>query len=524
MNSNFKKEIEISFDQKLLKGKRRSELIEIIHTLTESINAERKNNIFINKKAKIFEDIFKNEQLADFLKNILSFIPIKATSSIRIMCVESDNFLQPFQSGYGKLEHDYSILDYQVNELLGGKNQLLIQDTSKIHNLKFTAEKEFPRSIIAFPIILMEKKYGCIWVGDENYNSFSTKEQKELTENIHALQHVLAILIRRLFENQENKTNRQILDSIEDPIIVINANSKVSYVNLSAMRVFEMKRENDNSYFSNKLEKDQLINSGRIQDGSIVRIDDTEYKVIAKKCDFDNCDEGLICRFNNKTIERSMDNYLSTIISALTQSMESPLDEIKGLASLVLSLGNLSVKQQKYLDRLIQKTFLINKDITDLLSLKRLKREGFIAIEPFKIDEVIEEVLEKLSPLIKQKQIIVSKNYEVGEQKIICDRLLLEHILLNVFDHAIHETRLGGTIELERFIEPARFKVSIKDSGRGISKPDIEKALDKRIFDKHQEALQLAMKITALLNGEVSIESNLGSGTKVTLEISQKAG
>jgi len=120
--------------------------------------------------------------------------------------------------------------------------------------------------------------------------------------------------------------------------------------------------------------------------------------------------------------------------------------------------------------------------------------------------------------LVEQKQITIKCDYNKQGKKIFSDDVLLDHVFLNILDHAIRESHLGGVVEIDSYNGPNSLFVSIKDSGKGISKLDIEKMMGDKGLDRTKDEIEITKNIMKILNGGVLVESNLGGGTKITLE------
>ena len=77
---------------------------------------------------------------------------------------------------------------------------------------------------------------------------------------------------------------------------------------------------------------------------------------------------------------------------------------------------------------------------------------------------------------------------------------------------------MGGIVEIKSYNEPNAFFISIKDFGKGISKPDIRKMMDDKSLDQYTDELEITKNIMKIMNGDILIESNLGSGTVITMK------
>jgi signal transduction histidine kinase len=223
----------------------------------------------------------------------------------------------------------------------------------------------------------------------------------------------------------------------------------------------------------------------------------------------------------NTTKELEFNQYLSTIISTVINFMHSPLTEMNGLCSLISTLGNLSQKQQEYLNKLQSTINIAELKIEELMSINRLNKKGFINISEISLDEIIKNAIEKYTPFTKQKRIALIKGFEKLNYKITSDDILLTHALLNVLDFSIKESQIGSSIEIDCKEKLGAIQISVQDHGKGMSKLDIDKILEDGEFDQPLSGLRITHNILKLLGGELILESNLGSGTKVTLNIPQ---
>jgi signal transduction histidine kinase len=156
-----------------------------------------------------------------------------------------------------------------------------------------------------------------------------------------------------------------------------------------------------------------------------------------------------------------------------------------------------------------------------LKSIDRLNKKGFINISEISLDEIIENAINKYTPLTKQKRLTLIQDYKKLGNKITSDSVLLTHALLNVLDFSVKESQIGGIIEIDCQEKQGTILISIKDRGKGISKLDIDKMIEDEEFDQLPNGLRITHNIMKLISGEVILESNLGSGTKVTLKIPQ---
>ena len=155
--------------------------------------------------------------------------------------------------------------------------------------------------------------------------------------------------------------------------------------------------------------------------------------------------------------------------------------------------------------------------------MNRLNIDRFIEIKEVLVNDCISNAILTLTPLVKQKRITIKYDSDTQGKNIFSDAVLLNHVLLNIIDYAIRESHLGGVVEIDSYNGPNSFFVSIRDSGKGISKLDIEKMMNDKGLYRTEDEIEITKNIMKILNGGILVESNLGGGTKITLEFPRDA-
>jgi signal transduction histidine kinase len=106
------------------------------------------------------------------------------------------------------------------------------------------------------------------------------------------------------------------------------------------------------------------------------------------------------------------------------------------------------------------------------------------------------------------------------------DSRRLKQILLNLLSNAVKFTPSGGRVAIRAELAADGFRLAVEDSGIGIAKQDLEKAMrpfgqiDSRLARKYQGTglgLPLARSMAELHGGRLEIDSTPGYGTVATL-------
>ena len=169
----------------------------------------------------------------------------------------------------------------------------------------------------------------------------------------------------------------------------------------------------------------------------------------------------------------------------------------------------------------------MNDLLEDFLSLGKLE-EGKVeaVIKPFDVHEFAEEILDELGAVKKPNQSI-NLEFE-GNSFFVTDKRLLKNIYLNLISNAIKFSSENGAIALKIINNDNLLKTIIVDSGIGISEDD-----QAHLFTSFYRArnavniqgtglgLHIVKRYVDILHGCISLESKLGEGTTVFVELPQ---
>ena len=106
---------------------------------------------------------------------------------------------------------------------------------------------------------------------------------------------------------------------------------------------------------------------------------------------------------------------------------------------------------------------------------------------------------------------------------------LIERVLENLLENAIHHTPQGGSISLVLTPEKEGISVQVTDTGRGIPEKEIPYVFNRFYqLDKSRKGegghyglgLAITKKILELHNKSIEVTSSLGSGTSFAFHLS----
>jgi CheY-like chemotaxis protein/anti-sigma regulatory factor (Ser/Thr protein kinase) len=167
--------------------------------------------------------------------------------------------------------------------------------------------------------------------------------------------------------------------------------------------------------------------------------------------------------------------------------------------------------------------------INEVLDISRIEAGTLrISLEPIALGRTIREALELVQPLGAERSIRFETELDsLGDLHVLADQQRLRQVFLNLLSNAVKYNRDGGcvTITSEEVGECAR--VTITDTGPGLD--DAELGLIFTPFERLGAAggaiegtglgLALSKRFAELMQGRLSVTSELGAGSAFTLEL-----
>ena len=231
---------------------------------------------------------------------------------------------------------------------------------------------------------------------------------------------------------------------------------------------------------------------------------------------------------------RRVNEVKGEFFAHISHDMRTPLNGITGFTRLAAEADTLE-DARSYIEKIRISNVLLLDLVEDTLQLSKLERGNFqLHWEPTDSHRFISEVITPIQLLAEEKGIHFSVDSNGFEpRRIMTDRLNTRKILLNLLSNSIKFTPPGGTIQLlaeSALSATNRFVcwIRIKDTGCGISKeflPHIyepfsqERTPGVTALPGNGLGLSIVRRLIDLMGGEITITSQPGKGTEVSLEL-----
>lgn len=228
---------------------------------------------------------------------------------------------------------------------------------------------------------------------------------------------------------------------------------------------------------------------------------------------------------------KSMENLRRELVGNVSHDLRTPLAVIHGyIETLMMKKEKLSVEERdKYLKIILESTEKLKKMVGELFELSKLESKQINPKkEPFFINELIQDVVQKYLILARRKGVLIQSVISNNIKLVNADVALIERVLQNLIDNALKFTPEGGTITIKTQEQESDVLIEVADTGVGIPEEQIPFVFDryhigdKRLsLDKNNTGLGLAIvrKILEIHDATINLSSKLNQGTSFSFQL-----
>jgi signal transduction histidine kinase/PAS domain-containing protein len=222
----------------------------------------------------------------------------------------------------------------------------------------------------------------------------------------------------------------------------------------------------------------------------------------------------------------------SQFLANMSHEFRTPLNAILGYTSMLQQgiAGELDPAVKRQLGRVASNGQHLLTIINEILDISRIEAGRMpLRISRFKVPDLVGEVLAELEPLVRRSKLTVASEFADDLSPISSDRQKVKQILLNLLSNAIKFTPEGGVqVGAQKLAAQRAFCVTVSDTGIGIAPVD-----HARIFEDFKQldnsptrayggtglGLSICRRLAQMIGGDISVQSQLGEGSKFTLTL-----
>ena len=367
-------------------------------------------------------------------------------------------------------------------------------------------------------------------------------ELGELSRNFNFMMETMENTIEEVEYKHLQLTS--VLKSISHGILVIDIDGNIILINDEARKMIKSKciGKEEGKNIKQVIHVEKILNGIEKYIGSkenncekLKLEDETVYKLKIDPVYLQNSKNaiiGSIINIENITEIVKLENMRRDFVANVSHELKTPLTSINGFVeTLIINEDLPSDKRNRFLAIIQKESDRLKRLIEDILLLSSIESKNNLVTENVLLYNVFKEVYEMISYIASSKHIKIYYNFEDEKVAIQAYGDYIKQLFLNLIDNAIKYTPEGGTVIINQFTRNNEITIEVIDNGVGIPKEDQDKIFQRFYrVDKARSrsvggtglGLAITKHIVNSLQGNISVESKLGEGSKFIVTIPTK--
>ena len=228
----------------------------------------------------------------------------------------------------------------------------------------------------------------------------------------------------------------------------------------------------------------------------------------------------------------------SEFMANMSHELRTPMNGIIGFTDLILTT-ELNKTQKDYLQNVKKSAYGLLEIINDILDFSKIEA-GKMMINPTELNlhELVEETIDILTVKAFEKNLELVCSIQPDLPSLICgDPVRIRQVLVNLLGNAIKFTEKGEifvSVEKQEIYNEngkdyIRISIMVSDTGIGISNNKLQQIFESftqadssttRNFGGTGLGLTISKSLAELMGGDLTVESEVGKGSKFTLQLS----
>ena len=223
--------------------------------------------------------------------------------------------------------------------------------------------------------------------------------------------------------------------------------------------------------------------------------------------------------------ERAAAQAKSLFFSTVSHDIRTPLNAIVGYSELLEQGVDDATERARCITSIRSSGKVLVRLVDDILDLSKLESGKLEIIEePTDVPALVRDVVAACEIARAGKGLVLDQ--EIDEMPwVSVDPQRLRQILFNLLSNAYKYTDHGKITVRVRW-QDGTLELSVADTGRGIAKEDMDRILQPfvQLADKNHRndtglGLPICRKLAQLMNGELAVASEIGSGSTFTVTL-----
>ena len=237
-------------------------------------------------------------------------------------------------------------------------------------------------------------------------------------------------------------------------------------------------------------------------------------------------------RARQAELERAM-GARSRFYASMSHELRTPINAVLGYTTLMIDeiYGPLTTRQTESLRRVEKAAKHLLELVNDVLDLSKIEAGRIeLHVEPVSFPMLIEDLFVSVRPLADDSGVQLTSRHEGDSHRITTDPRRVRQIILNLLSNAIKFGQ-GKPVEVRTVPQPGGgIEIHVRDEGIGIAPEHVTRIFEEFVqLTRSDEqgtglGLPISRRLTELLGGTLSVESEPGQGSTFCLSLPAKIG
>lgn len=347
----------------------------------------------------------------------------------------------------------------------------------------------------------------------------------------------------------EKKRIESLINNMYDPVIGLDENLKIIFVNEQAIKIIGIAEEELIGHYTQELAiKNDLVRT-LVQD-LMVAENTPSNKAIPIKI-YSNNKEGYfekeilhisvtptgeqvkqlighVIILRNITEYKELDFAKTNFIATVSHEFKTPISSIKMSLQLLENkqIGTLNEEQENLLESIKEDANRLLKITGELLNMTQVESGNIqLSILPNDPKEILLYAINATKTQAEQKHIAFEITAPENVPHVLADNEKTAWVLINLLSNAIRYSYDNSSIQLMIASHDDKVTISVKDTGQGIAPQYKDKIFNRyfRIPGTKKEGTGLGLAISKEFieaqGGSISVDSEFGSGSTFTIAL-----
>lgn len=264
------------------------------------------------------------------------------------------------------------------------------------------------------------------------------------------------------------------------------------------------------------------VTEGQSVEGEEVEIDGRRIVISARPLPAG----GAILVLHDQTEIRRLEAVRRDFVANVSHELKTPLTSISGYAETILAERPDARTERQFLETILANAHRMQRLVDDLLDLARIESGRWQpALAALDLAGVIAEVEGEFASRGAERRVTFAVEIGAGAATLVADPEGVRLVLRNLVDNALRYTPPDGRITLRSRAEAEGVALQVEDTGSGIPREHLSRVFERfyRVDPSRSRAdggtglgLAIVRHTVEAHGGRVGIESQLGTGTRVT--------